>query len=433
MSSFQAFDEIDRPRYDLIQDCVHCGFCLTACPTYLQTGNELDSPRGRIYLMKSAVEGKIPMAEGLVKHLDLCLGCLACETACPSGVRYGSLIESARSQIERRYERPVSERLFRSLLFSIFPYPKRLKLLLPFAFIYRASGLERLMNNLGVLPERLSHAQAILPDIKLSSTFSKLPNTIPAKGKRRFRVAMLAGCVQSVLFPRTNEATVRVLSENGCEVVIPEKQGCCGALSIHTGRLSEGRDLARANIDVFSGYNVDAIIVNSAGCGSSMKEYGEILREDQPYAEKATKLSEKTKDIMEFLADVGLQGHLKELKLRVTYQDACHIAHAQRIKAHPRKVIKQIPGIDFIELPESDLCCGSAGIYNLIQPKMSESLLDRKISNLKKTNVDYLVAGNPGCLLQIQMGIRRSGLKVKVAHPVELLDWAYSGGFVRRA
>ena len=433
MSSFQAFDEMDKPSPELIQDCVHCGFCLTSCPTYLQTGNELDSPRGRIYLMKSAVEGKIPMGEGLVKHLDLCLGCLACETACPSGVRYGSLIESARSQIERRYERPVFERLFRSLLFSIFPYPKRLKFLLPFAFIYRASGLERLMNNLGVLPERLSHAQAILPDIKLSSTFSRLPNTIPAKGKRRFRVAMLAGCVQSVLFPRTNEATVRVLTENGCEVGIPEKQGCCGALSIHTGRLSEGRDFARANIDVFSGYNVDAIIVNSAGCGSSMKEYGEILREDQPYAEKATKLSEKTKDIIEFLADVGLQGHLKELKLRVTYQDACHIAHAQRIKAHPRKVIKQIPGIDFIELPESDLCCGSAGIYNLIQPKMSESLLDRKISNLKKTNADYLVAGNPGCLLQIQMGIRRSGLKVKVAHPVELLDWAYSGGFVRRA
>jgi glycolate oxidase iron-sulfur subunit len=428
---FQAFDDIDKPSLDLIKECVHCGFCLSACPTYLQTGNELDSPRGRIYLMKSAVEGKIPMGDGLVKHLDLCLGCLACEPACPSGVRYGSLIEAARSQIERRYERPFSEKLYRSLLFSIFPHPKRLKLLLPFLFVYQATGIRRLLSYLGVLPSRLAHAEGMLPDIGFSSLFSSLPHITQAEGKRRFRVAMLTGCVQSILFPQTNEATVRVLAENGCEVVIPRNQGCCGALSIHSGRLSEGRDFARANIDVFTKYDVDAVIVNSAGCGSSMKEYGELLKNDPSYAELGEKLSTKTKDIMEFLADVGLRGDLKKLKCRVTYQDACHIAHGQRIKVHPRKVIKQIPGIEFVELPESDLCCGSAGIYNMIQPEMSEGLLERKIANLKETGVDYLVAGNPGCLLQIQKGIKQSGLNIKTAHPIELLDWAYRGTISR--
>jgi len=425
--TFQAFDGIDRPSLDVIKDCVHCGFCLTACPTYLQTGSELDSPRGRIYLMKSAVEGKIPMGEALVKHLDLCLGCLGCETACPSGVRYGSLIEAARSQIERRYERPFSEKLFRSLLFSIFPYPKRIKLLLPFLFLNQVTGLSRVLQHIGVLPNRLAHADRMVPKVRLSSLFSSLPALIPAKGKKRFRVGMLRGCVQSVLFPQTNAATVRVLVENGCEVVIPENQGCCGALSLHSGRLSETRGFARSNIEVFENSDVDAIVVNAAGCGSAMKEYGELLKNDARYAERGERLSKKTRDVMEFLADIGLQGELKELKLRVTYQDACHIAHAQRIRAHPRRVIKEIPGIELIELPESDLCCGSAGIYNLVQPDMSESLLERKILNLMETGADVLVAGNPGCLLQIQKGIKEHGLNIKTAHPIELLDWAYRG------
>jgi len=424
---FQAFDDVDPPSSDLIKECVHCGFCLSACPTYLETGNELDSPRGRIYLMKSAVEGKIPLGDGLVKHLDLCLGCLACETACPSGVHYGALIENARSQIERRYERPFFERLYRSLLFSIFPYPGRFKLILLFLFLHQASGLKKLLNNFKLVPESLARAEEMLPEIKLSSLFSSLPEVLPAKGKKRYRVAMLTGCVQSVLFTQTNEATVRVLTENGCEVVIPKNQGCCGALSIHSGRLSEGRDFARTNVEVFAKYDVDAVIVNSAGCGSSMKEYGELLKDDPHYAPTAEKVSKKTKDVMEFLSEIGLQGELKELKLRVTYQDACHIAHAQRIKDAPRKIIKQIPGIEFTELPESELCCGSAGIYNMVQPEMSQGLLERKLSKLIETPVDYLVAGNPGCLLQIQKGINKNGLKVKTAHPVELLDWAYRG------
>ncbi len=428
--TYQAFDEIDPPSLDIIHDCVHCGFCLSACPTYLETGNELDSPRGRIYLMKSALEGRIPLGQSLVKHLDLCLGCLACEPACPSGVRYSKLIEAGRSQIERRYNRPFSEKFYRSFLFSIFPYPRRLKFLLPFLVLYQSTGINRLIRSsriLNILSKKLAHMEEMLPGTKFSSIFSSLPEVIPAKGKKRYRVALLTGCVQSVLFSETNAATARVLSQNGCEVIIPKNQGCCGALSLHSGRLSEARDFARSSIEVFEKYEVDAVIVNSAGCGSTMKEYGELLNNDLSYAERAEKLSKKTKDIMEFLADIGLQGELKELKLRVTYQDVCHIAHAQKIKEHPRKIIKQIPGIEFIELPESDLCCGSAGIYNLIEPEMADRLLERKISKLKETGVQVLVAGNPGCLLQIGMGIKRHGLHIKTAHPIELLDWAYQG------
>ncbi len=433
---FPAFDDIDRPSLDVIRDCVHCGFCLSACPTYLETGNELDSPRGRIYLMKSAIEGRVSMGETLVKHLDLCLGCLGCETACPSGVDYSRLIEASRSQIERRYERPFWDKFYRSLLFSIFPYPKRLRLLLPFLFLYRAIGIRRLIRSSGVLrklSKKLSHTEEMMPEVKFSSLFSSgfggttLPSVTPAKGTKRFRVALLIGCVQSVLFPETNAATVKVLSENGCEVVIPQNQGCCGALSLHSGRLSESREFARSNIEIFENTDVDAVIVNSAGCGSTMKEYGQLLESDSRYAERGERLSKKVRDIMEFLSDIGLQGELKELKLRVTYQDACHIAHAQRITTHPREIIKQIPGIEFVELPESDICCGSAGIYNLVEPEMAEKLLERKISKLRETGAEVLVAGNPGCLLQIGMGIRRYGLNIKTVHPIELLDWAYRG------
>lgn len=427
---FQAFDEIDGPSPDLVRDCVHCGFCLSACPTYLETGNELDSPRGRIYLMKSALDGKIPMGGSLVKHLDMCLGCIACEPACPSGVQYSRLIESARAQIERRYQRPFPEKLERSLIFSLFPYPNRLRLLLPLLYLYQASGLRYLIQKLGMIrkfSKALSRMDDMLPDIESSTLFPSIPDRVPAKGKKRHRVVLLSGCVQSVLFPHTNEATVRVLSENGCDVLIPRNQGCCGALSLHSGRLSEARQFARAVIDIFERSDHDAIIVNSAGCGSAMKEYRELLREDKSYKERAERISDKTKDIMEFLDEIGLQGELKEVKCRVTYQDACHIAQAQRIRTQPRNVIRKIPGVEFVELPESELCCGSAGIYNMVQPEMSGSLLDRKIRNLKETNADLLIVGNPGCLLQIQMGIKQNGLSIKTAHPIELLDWAYSG------
>jgi len=427
---YEAFDEQDKPSPDIISDCVHCGFCLSACPTYLETGNELDSPRGRIYLMKAAVEGVIPMDGSLVKHLDSCLGCMACEPACPSGVRYGSLIEAGRSQIERRYERSTFDKFYRSTIFSVFPYPKRMKLMLPLFYVYQKLGLRSLIQSTGILnrvSKKLAKMEEMLPEVKSPIFPAELPEVIQAKGKKRFRVALLTGCVQSVFFSRTNDATARVLAENGCEVLVPQNQSCCGALSVHSGRLSEGRDFAKLTIHTFENLDVDAIVINSAGCGSTMKEYREILKDDLQYAERAEVLSEKTKDVMEFLADIGLTGELKNLNIKVTYQDACHIGHAQRIKEQPRQVLKEIPGLELIEMPEADLCCGSAGIYNLVQPEMSQSLLERKINNIKQNEVDYLIAGNPGCLMQIQKGIKNHKLNIKTAHPVELLDWSYRG------
>ncbi len=429
-TQYQAFDEMDKPSADIIDDCVHCGFCLSACPTYLETGNELDSPRGRIYLMNAASNGEIPLEGSLVKHLDMCLGCLACEPACPSGVKYGSLIEAGRAQIERRYERSSFDKFYKSMIFTLFPYKQRLKLMLPLFYVYQKLGLRSLVQSSGIvgrISPKLASMEEMLPEVE-SPTFPKeLPEVIAAKGKQRYRVAMLTGCVQSAFFSKTNEATARVLAENGCEVLVPQNQSCCGALSVHSGRLSEGRDFAKLTIKTFEELDVDAIVINSAGCGSTMKEYGEILKDDPEYADRAQALSEKTKDVMEFLFDIGLEGDLKKLDIKVTYQDACHIGHAQRIKEQPREVIKQIPGLEFIEMPESDLCCGSAGIYNLVQPEMSQSLLERKMSNVRQNKVDYLVAGNPGCLLQIQKGIKNNGLNIKTAHPVQLLDWSYKG------
>ncbi len=428
--NFTAFDDKDKPDADIIKDCVHCGFCLSACPTYLETGNELDSPRGRIYLIKSAAEGKIPMGDSLIRHLDRCLGCLACEPACPSGVRYGSLIEAGRSQIERRHRRPFFERLHRFLIFSLFQYPERLKLIMPVFNLYQKIGLRRLIHSTGILrivSDKLAQMEGMLPSIDSLRLSSDLPRLIEARGKKRHRVALITGCVQSVLFSRTNEATARVLSENGCEVVVPKEQGCCGALSVHSGRLSEGRGFAKSMIKAFEGLDVEAIIVNSAGCGSTIKEYERLLKDDLLFAKRAKHISDKTKDVMEFLADVGLNDEMGELNLRVTYQDACHLGHAQRIKDEPRRLLSQIPGLELIEMNESDVCCGSAGIYNLVQPEMSQGLLERKLSNVKEVDVDYLVAGNPGCLLQLRKGLKDHGLNVKVAHPVELLDWSYRG------
>lgn len=429
-TQYHAFDEQDKPSPDLIRDCVHCGFCLAACPTYLQTGNELDSPRGRIYLMNSAVNGEIPLEGSVVKHLDMCLGCLACEPACPSGVQYGSLIEAGRSQIERRYERSSFDKFYRSTIFSLFPYPKRMKLMLPLFYIYQKLGLRSLIQSTGLIDrfsQKLANMEAMLPEVNSPTFPPELPEIIPAKGKKRYRVALLSGCVQSVFFSKTNDATVRVLSENGCEVIVPQNQSCCGALSVHSGRLSEGRDFAKQTIKTFENLSVDAFVINSAGCGSTIKDYGEILKDDPQYAERAQRLSEKTKDVMEFLSEIELNGELKHLDINVTYQDACHIGHAQRIKDQPRAVLKQIPGLELVEMPEADLCCGSAGIYNLVQPEMSQSLLDRKMENVKQNKVDYLVAGNPGCLLQIQKGIKLNNLNIKTAHPIQLLDWSYRG------
>ena len=426
MTRLNKFDDLDKPSQSIIDDCVHCGFCLSACPTYLETGNELDSPRGRIYLIKSVNEEIIPLGDSVTDHLDKCLGCLACETACPSGVKYRFLIESSRAQIERNYRRNLSDKLFRGFIFKLFPYPKKLGLLLPFLYLYNKSGLRKLIGFTGVLKKiskSLYRMEQMIPSVD-NFIISSYPEVIPSRIDKKHRVAFLTGCVQNVFFSKTNMATVEVLTKLGCEVIVPSDQSCCGALSNHSGRLEEGREFARNIIDTFSNLDVDYIIVNSAGCGSNIKEYVELLKDDGEYSFKAKKLSGKTRDIVEFIDEIGIDGNLKNLNLKVTYQDACHISHGQSIRSAPRNILSKIPGVELIEMRESDHCCGSAGIYNLVQPEMADKILHRKILNIKETGSSMLVAGNPGCLLQIQKGIRENGLKIDTAHPIELLNRA---------
>lgn len=423
-----GFDETDKPDIDILNDCVHCGFCLSSCPTYIETGNELDSPRGRIYLIKSALEERIPVGDSLVNHLDRCLGCLACETSCPSGVKYRNLIENSRTQIEKKYDRGWKQRLTRSIIFSTLPYSRRMKLLLPLLYLFSRTGVRRIFNyeiTRRILPSSILRLVDMAPEVK---TFipRRFPVIARSRTKRRFRVGLLKGCIQQAWFSDINDSTISLLTKNGCDVVIPQTEQCCGALSIHSGRLDEGREFARKIIDEFIKMNVDALIINSAGCGSSVKDYKHLLENDPVYAGKASEISKKTRDIMEFIDDIGLVSRLENTDIKVTYQDACHIIHGQKLKDPPRNLLKQIPGISFTELPGSDNCCGSAGIYNLMQPEMSEKILNRKIDTIESTGADYLAVSNPGCLMQLQKGIRARGLNIKIVHPVEILDNALS-------
>lgn len=419
-----GFDNIDKPSQSVIDDCVHCGFCLSACPTYLETGNELDSPRGRIYLVKSVMEERIPLGKTVTDHIDKCLGCLACETACPSGVKYRQLVETTRSQIERNYPRTLGEKLYRAVIFRLFPYQRRLSLVLPLLYLYNRTGVRKLLDSTGILKKisgTLHKLEQMIPDPD-SVSIKRYPEVIPARKAAKYRVAFLTGCVQNVFFSKTNQASIEVLTKLGCEVVVPKHQQCCGALSVHSGRLEEGRKFARSTIDTFSSLKVDYFIINSAGCGSSIKEYGDLFAHGDEYLLKAKQLSEKTRDIMEFIDQIGIDEDLKELNLKVTYQDACHVAHGQSIKQAPRNVLSKIPGLRLIEMNESDHCCGSAGIYNLVQPEMAEKILHRKISNVKQSSADILAVSNPGCLIQIQKGIKENGLNIQTVHPIELLN-----------
>jgi len=418
------FDDIDRPQKKIVDDCVHCGFCLSACPTYIETGNELDSPRGRIYLMGSVLDNKIPLSDSVVEHLDKCLGCLACETACPSGVEYRFLIEASRSQIERNYKRSAGDKLFRGLLFSILPYPKKLGRILPFIYLYNKSGIRKLFNSFGVLKRissSLNRLEQMIPDVD-TMRVKEFPEVITPDKEKKYRVALLTGCIQNVFFSETNISTINVLKKLGCEIVIPGEQSCCGALSVHTGRLGEGRDFARKIIDIFSSLDVDAFIINSAGCGSAVKEYAYLLSEDPNYSQKAKRLAEKTKDIMEFIDEIGIDRNLNDLNMKITYQDACHISHGQNIRSAPRNILSKIPGLELIEMKNSDTCCGSAGLYNILQPDLAEDILAKKIESIENTSAECIVAGNPGCLLQIQKGLRERKRNLKIAHPIEILD-----------
>jgi Fe-S oxidoreductase len=423
----QNQDQSDRPKVaalDLpeLYQCVHCGLCLNQCPTYRALRLEPESPRGRIHLVRAAAEGRIELNQRFQDHLYLCLLCRACETACPSGVQYGRIAETAREIIG-----PPGSNLARTVLNFVFtqllPYPRRLRLAAALLRFYQRSGLQRAIRPL--LPERLRKMESMLPPIS-KHFFSPDTKILPATGVRRAKVAMLNGCVMPLMFSDVNEATVRVLRRNGCDVIFPEKQICCGALNIHNGESASAKTMARRNIDAFLDADVDAVVVNAAGCGAAMKEYDYLLRDDPIYAEKAKRFSSMVRDAAEFLGDLGLAGKLAPLNITVTYQDPCHLAHGQRVRSQPRKLLKAIPGLQLKEMEGSDRCCGSAGIYNITHPGMSQHLLKEKMQSVSATEADSVVAPNPGCMLQLRYGAQQYGPEVKVYHLMELLDRAYA-------
>ncbi|GAA5019117.1 (Fe-S)-binding protein [Actinopolymorpha pittospori] len=422
------FDAHHPPDKALIDDCVHCGFCLPTCPTYALWGEEMDSPRGRIYLMDMVREGTASLDEPLVRHFDTCLGCMACVTACPSGVQYDKLLESMRPQIERHHERGRGDRTFRELIFALFPYPRRLRVAALGGLFYQRSGLAGVVRRrrlLDRLPPRLRALEALLPPVKVRDLVASPPERVAAVGTPRRRVAVLTGCVQRVFFTGVNAATVRTLAAEGCEVLIPRDQECCGALSMHSGREPEALERARRTIATFEAHDVDAIVVNVAGCGSTMKEYGTLLRDDPEWADRATAFSAKVRDVTEVLAELEPRAPRHPIQARVAYHDACHLGHAQRVRAAPRAVLRTIPGVEVVDLPEAELCCGSAGVYNLLEPEAASDLGQRKAANVRSVHPDAVATANPGCLLQMRRHLDDPGLPL--LHPIELVDASIRG------
>ncbi len=393
--------------------CIHCGICLGSCPTYLETGNENDSPRGRIYLMRAMQDGRLPLGDAAVRHLDLCLGCRACEAACPSGVRYGELLETTREHIERHHRRPPAQNFVRRILIErIFPHATRTKLALLPARLIKRAGAGHLFpkfvrDSLALLPSEMSEGQ--LPEISL------------AAGRSRGRVGFIRGCVMNVMFGRTNENTIRLLNHAGYDVITPRDQGCCGALHAHGGNLTAAREAARVNLAAFGREQLDAVIINAAGCGSTLKEYNHLLAGDS----QAAIFSAKVKDLSEFLVAAGF--HRSAFRspssgFRATFHDACHLAHAQRLTHPPRLLVKAVAGADYVEMPESDVCCGSAGSYNLTEPEMADRLQHRKTENILRTGATCVVTTNPGCLLQIRAGLDKAGAgRIETLHLADFL------------
>ncbi|HEX3681917.1 MAG TPA: heterodisulfide reductase-related iron-sulfur binding cluster [Bryobacteraceae bacterium] len=421
-------ERAEGPAQADLDKCVHCGLCLNACPTYRELGVEMDSPRGRIYQMNAVAAGA-PITPSYMAHLDLCLACRGCETACPSGVPYGRLIEAARAEIEAQKRPSLWQRAVRKLVFErLLPSRAALQAAATALYLYQASGLQRLVRATGALKlfGNLADLEALSPHAEVPFFYRNLGKTFPATGERRFRVAFLAGCIANVAFARLNEATLRVLQRNGCEVAIPAAQNCCGALHLHSGLKKQACALARNNIDAVLSDEFDAIITNAAGCGSTLKEYGELLAADDAYRDRAARFAGKMKDVTEFLASIELNPEMGNVDAIATYQDSCHLAHGQKIKDAPRRLLRAIPGLSFREMPMADLCCGSAGIYNVLHTEMSMQILRHKMESIGLTGASLILTANPGCMLQLAAGARLYGTGQRVAHVVEVLDEAYA-------
>jgi glycolate dehydrogenase iron-sulfur subunit len=415
---------------DPIDDCVHCGFCLPACPTYVSWAQEMDSPRGRIYLMKGLRDRTVSWNPTVAAHFDRCLGCMACVTACPSGVRYDALIESTRASREKAVPRARTDALFRNLIFAFFPYPARLRFAGLVLWVLAALGLRGLVRKWELLRRkapRFAQIDSLAADLALCDLFRGLPPRTPAVGEKRARVGLVAGCVQRVFFPGVNDATLRVLSAEGCETVVPAGQGCCGALSLHAGRSAEAKAFARALIRTFEDANVDIVVVNAAGCGSSLKEYGRLFDEDPDLRERARAFSSKVRDVCEFLAALPQRAVRHPIDARAAYHDACHLGHAQGVRHEPRKLLAGVPGLTVGEVPRGDQCCGSAGIYNLLEPRAANEIGERKVENILSTTPNLIISANPGCTLHLRNLLRARNVFLPALHPIEVLDRSLRG------
>lgn len=415
-------------NYELFLDCVHCGLCTAACPTYLELGNENDSPRGRIYLMRAVTDGRTPLTSEVRRHLELCLDCRSCETACPSGVQYGKLIEPFRIAMDSGANAPAKSRdwFHRWILFGLFPYPQRMRPLLWPARVAQRLGVFSFLEASGaiqLIPTRLRQLMRTLPPPRKAEP--ALPTFLPAKGPRRARVALFTGCVADVMFRHTHWATARVLQENGCDVLIPRDQACCGAIHFHAGASEPARELSNTNMRAFNADGVDAVVVNVAGCGAMLKDYPHHWHDGRE--KDRERFAAKVKDVSEFLDSLGLIAPKGEIRRRATYHDACHLGHAQKIREAPRRLLKAIPGLELIELPETEVCCGAAGTYNLTEPEMSARLSKRKMANILSTGAELVLTANAGCLLQVMREAQIQKQKLWIAHPMDLLDLSYRG------
>ena len=428
VDSSWLFSGPDAPEESDLYKCVHCGFCLQACPTYLETGLETESPRGRIALMKAVNEGRIGMTDSVVRHWDLCIQCRACEVVCPSGVPYGSLIEATMAQVERKREVGFFPKMASGLALNhILPNQGLLEFTVALARIYQRFGIQELVRKFGLLrlvSRSLADMESSMPAAS-DRFFRAEGQTAAPVGQVRYRVALLSGCVMPLFSGSEMEAVVRVLNRNGCEVVVPKGQVCCGAIHSHVGDLETTRSMARRNIDVFTDAGVDAVVIASAGCGSRMKEYDHLLRNDRDYAGKAEKFVESVKDIHEFLVDLPFTPPTAALDYRVTYQDSCHLGNAQRITSEPRQILNAIPGVEFVEMPDAGRCCGAGGTYAVTERDFSLRVLGSKMDSFETTGADVLATANPGCLLQLQYGISDRGLSADVKYVTDLLDEAY--------